>query len=182
MYIDEGSVVIVVDVDQQLLAKYIGSTWTVKNVMTVHPLATALIHHPQYGDIVLPIRCLEVVPPADSPLAHDEFVRITKSYSREAYHSCRSELVGKTGKVRGFDTRNSHYFIRITNGDSGWFPIHCLVPLSFKGEKFYYPEQDVLLDKVKVRISKIRRTRFGNGQLLFINGNWIASTEVRSLS
>ena len=182
MYIEEGSVVIVVDVDQPALARYIGSTWTVKNVMTVYHPATALIYHPQYGEIVLPLRCLEVIPPEDSPLVHDEFVRIMKGYSRETHHSCRTELIGKTGKIRGFDTRNNYYFVKLTNGDSGWFPIHCLIPLAFKGEKFYYPEQDVLLEGNRVRISKIRKTRFGNGQLLYINGSWIPSTEVRSPS
>lgn len=182
MYIEEGSVVIVVDVDQPALSKYIGSTWTVKNVMTVYFPATALIYHSNYGEIVLPLRCLEVTPPEDSPLVHDEFVRIIKSHTRGVVHGSRPELVGKTGKVRGYDTRNCDYFIKTTNGDSGWFPIQCLVPLAFRGEKFYYPEQEVILEGSRVRISKIRKTKFGNGQLLYINGSWIPSTEVRSPS
>lgn len=182
MYIEAGSIVIIVDVDQLGLAKYIGSTWTVKNVVTVYHPATALIYHPHYGEIVLSLRCLEVIPPEDSPLSHDEFVRITRSYTKEVCHISRPELIGKTGKVRGYDTRNNYYFIKLTNGDSGWFPVQCLIPLSFKGEKFYYPEQEVLLEGNRVRISKIRKTRFGNGQLLYINGSWIPSTEVRSAS
>jgi hypothetical protein len=178
MYIEEGSVVVIVDVDQPSLSKYIGTSWVVKNVMNVYSPAAALIHHTYYGDIVLPLRCLEVTPPKDSPLAHDEMVRIIKPYAKEIYHNCRPELVGKTGKVRGYDTRNNYFFVKATNGDSGWFPIHCLVPLNFKGEKFYYPEQDVIVNGNKVKISKIRSTRFGNGQLLFINGSWVPSTDV----
>jgi len=182
MFVEEGSVVIVTDVDQPALAKYIGSIWKVKNVMASYHPATALIYHQQFGEIVLPIRCLEVIPPEDSPLSHDEFVRITKGYPRDAHHTCCFELVKETGKVRGFDTRNSYYFIKIANGNSGWFPLHCLIPLSFRGEKFYYPDQEVLLDGVRVKISKIRKTRFGHGQLLYINGSWIPSTEVKSAS
>jgi hypothetical protein len=131
---------------------------------------------------VLPLRCLEVTPPEDSPLVHDEFVRIIKGYAKDICHASRPELVGKTGKVRGYDTRNGYYFIKTTNGDSGWFPIQCLVPLNFKGDKFYYPEQEVIFEGNCVRISKIRKTKFGSGQLLYINGFWIPSTEVRSPS
>jgi len=181
MYIEEGSIVVIVDVDQPTLSRYVGTAWTVKNVISFYHPATALIYNQTYGELVIPIRCLEVTPPDDSPLAHNEFVRITKGYARETYHNCRNELVGKTGKVVGYDTRNNYFFIKTTNGDSGWFPIHCLMPLNFKGEKFYYPEQDVVLDGKKVKISKIRGTRFGNGQLLLIDGNWMPSTTVRSL-
>lgn len=182
MYIDIGSTVVIVDVDQPLLTKYLGTVWTVKNIVSVYFPPTALLCHAQYGEISIPLKCLEVTPPLDSPLSHDELIKIVKPYSETLLHRCRSELIGKTGRIRGFDTRNNYYFVKAANGDTGWFPIQCLMPLEFKGDKFYYPEQEVVLDGQKVKITKIRKTRFGNGQLLYINGRWIPSTEVKGPS
>lgn len=178
MYINEGSQVIITDVDQPGLARYVGTTWTVKNVISAYHPATALLYHQEYGEITLPVRNLETIPPEGSALFHNEYVQILKPYARDGHHVCRTELVGKTGKVRGFDTRNGYFFIKTTSGESGWFPIQSLLPLSFKGEKFYYPDQEVLHEGVKVKISKIKRTKFGKGLLLFINGDWIPSSEV----
>lgn len=182
MYIDIGSTVVITDVDQPQLAKYIGSTWQVKNILHTYYPASALLYHPIHGEINLSIRCIEVIPPEGSPLSHDEFVKIAKPYAKEAFHTCRTELVGKTGRVRGYDTRNGYYFVKTTVGDSGWFPLKCLVPLAFRGERFYYPEQEVLYENKKVKILQIRKTHFGNGQLLYIDGSWIPSTDVKPVS
>jgi len=181
MYIEEGCSVVIVDVIQPYLAKYIGTVWTVNNLISNYHPINATLYHPQYGELVLPIKCLEVIPPPESPLQHDELVKITKAYIRDSFHTCSPDLVGKNGKVRGFDRRNGYYYIKATNGHTGWFPIQCLLPLSYKGEHFIYPEQEVIYEDKKVKVINIKRTKFGNGLLLYIEGNWVPSSEVKPL-
>lgn len=178
MYINIGSNAVIVDVDIPELSRFIGTTWIVKNLLSSYYPARALLYHHVYGEINLPIKCLEVIPPENSPISHDETVRITKSFHNEMY-SCRTEMIGQTGKVRGYDTRNNFYFVKTTDGNTGWFPLASLMPLAYKGECFYYPNESVIYENKTVRITDIRKTRFGSGQLLQIGGRWVPSTDVK---
>ncbi|MHA1974474.1 MAG: hypothetical protein ACTSW1_15860, partial [Candidatus Hodarchaeales archaeon] len=154
MYLEKGNNVILMETDQPQLRSYLGHEWKVESVMMDYHPASAIISRGNLQASAF-IRFLEVIPPDDSPFKHDEAVQIANSYTKINAYSCRKNLVGSVGKIRGYDSRNSFYYIRCENGESGWFPIHSLVPLNYKGERFYYPFEKVLFKDNKKIINKI---------------------------
>lgn len=120
---------------------------------------------------------LETVPPVDSIIQIDDEVRIIKTYSRTYHHHPNESLIGQIGKIVGYDTRDYTYLVDCEIG-IGWFPLTSLLPLDFKGDVFYYPGDVVTYEKEKTVIQEVKKTKFGNGQLLKIKGEWVPSIEV----
>ena len=180
MYLEKGDKVILIDTDQPQLRAYLGLQWEVESVMMEYHPASAIIFRKNMQASTF-IKYLEVIPPKDSPFQYDEPIKITKSYVRSNAYSCNLSLLGKIGKVKGYDSRSNFYFVRCENGEVGWFPIQSLIPLDYKGERFFYPFEKVLFKNSEKTITKIKQTKFKWGQLLLIDGEWIHSSDVEPL-
>lgn len=180
MYAEKGCEVILASTDENLLLPYIGTKWEVVAVMDIYHPATAILKRGNLQISVL-LRDLEVVPPSHSPFKHNDKVKIISDFKKELNipHYCNSSLINKVGHIRGFDLRNQYYKV-VTNGGTGWFPLHSLVPMDFKGDKFYYPHDTVVYKGEKQMISQIRPTKFNHGQLLLISGEWVPSSHVEA--
>ena len=61
-----------------------------------------------------------------------------------------------------------------------WLPY--LLPLDYKGERFFYPLEEVTYKDKTCIVSKIKKSKFKWGQLLFIDGEWVPSTDVEPLT
>lgn len=181
MYVDKGDRVILTETDQPQLRPYIGKEWAVQAVVLEFHPASAVIKRNNLEASVF-IRHLEVMPPSDSCFQHGDSVQICKPYSKSNAYSYHAHLLGKIGTVRGFDSRYSFYLVKCNDGTSGWFPVFSLRPLDYKGEHFYYPYEEVLYKGEKKLITKIKQTKFKWGQLLFIEGEWIHSSDVKALT
>lgn len=181
MYAEKGCEVILASTDENLLVPYIGTKWEVVAVMDVYHPATALLKRGNLQISAL-LRDLEVMPPPHSPFKHNERVKIISEYKKQntSPHYCNAALIDKIGTVRGYDLRNEYYKI-ISNYGTGWFPVRSLVPVDFKGERFYYPFDEVKYKGEKQTVTKIRATKFNHGQLLFISGEWVPSTHVEAV-
>jgi len=185
MFIKEGDEVILVNTDEPNLRHYIGLKWKVKTVIFACSPASAIITRNNLQASCY-VRQLEVVPPESSPFNYDDLVSIKKTpsklYWNSSNYSCHNELLGKVGKIKGYDSRNEFLLVRCTTGDSGWFPPQYLLPLDYKGERFFYPLEEVKYRGSNHIISKIKKSKFKWGQLLFIDGEWIPSTDVQPLT
>jgi len=180
MFVSKGDNVILIETDQPQLRNYIGTQWKVEAVMLSYHPASAIISSGNLQASIF-IRYLEVIPPADSPFEYKDLIKIKEPYEKVNAYTCKKELLGKIGKIRGYDSRNTFYFIHCNTGECGWFPIQSLVPLSYKGERFYYPLEKIRFkDKVCI-INKIKQSIFKYGQLLLIDGEWIHSTDVEPI-
>lgn len=181
MYLEKGDKVILVDTDQPQLRSYLGQQWTVESVMMDYHPASAIISRGNLQASTF-IRFLEVMPPMDGPFQYGDAIQMIKPYNKINSYSCRKSLIGKIGKIKGYDSRNNFFYVRCDNGESGWFPINSLVPLNYKGERFYYPFESVMYKDQKKIITKVRQTKFKWGQLLLIDGEWVHSSDVKYLS
>jgi hypothetical protein len=181
MYIETGDEVILAQTDQPQLRSYIGQQWTVESVMFDYHPASAIISKGNLQASVY-IKNLETVPPHTSPFLHNEAVEIRKPYTKVNAYPCKKDLIGKIGHIRGYDSRNTFYFVRCTTGESGWFPIHSLVPLNYKGDRFYYPFEKVIHKGEEKIINQVKQTKFKWGQLLLIEGEWVNSSDVEPIN
>jgi len=185
MFVKEGDEVILISTEEPHLRHYIGLKWKVKTVMiSYHPASAIIIRNNLQASCYL--RQLEVVPPESSPFNYDDLVTIKKNppeiyWSVSKYHH-HNKLLGKTGRINGYDSRNEFLHVKCTTGDSGWFPPQYLLPLEYRGERFFYPLEDVKYKGGTHTISKIKKSKFNWGQLLFIEGEWVPSTDVEPLS
>ena len=180
MFVEKGDEVILTDTDQPQLRSYIGKKWRVEATMFNYSPASAMLSRGNLQASAF-IKHLEVVPPPDSPFQHNEIVKINEVYSKVNTYSCKKELLGKIGHVRGYDSRNCFYFVRCTTGESGWFPIQSLLPLNFKGDHFYYPYEKVIYKGNEKIINQIKQSKFKWGQLLMIDGEWIHASDVKPI-
>jgi hypothetical protein len=180
MYVDKGDEVILTETDQPQLRAYIGKKWRVEATMLNYHPSSAMISRGNLQASAF-LKHLEVVPPEDSPFHHDETVKIRDHYDKVNAYSCNKKLIGKIGRVRGYDSRNSFYFVRCTTGEAGWFPVHSLIPLNFKGDRFYYPFEKVLFKGKEKIINQIKQSKFKWGQILMIDGEWIHASDVEPL-
>jgi len=184
MFIKEGDTVILVATEEPNLRHYIGLEWKVRAVIfTYHPASAIIVRDNLQASCY--IKQLEVVPPDHCPFGHNELVSIKKEIPKASswaapYHF-HTELLGKVGHVRGYDSRNEYLLIRATSGGAGWFPVQALLPLDYKGERFFYPLETVLYKNKEHVISRIKKSRFKWGQLLLIDGEWVPSTDVEPL-
>lgn len=178
MFVTKEDIVILAETDQVQLKDYVGKEWKVEAVMDAYHPASAIISKDNLRATVH-IRNLEVKPPESSPFKHNEKVRIQKDYSRVPGipYRCNTDLVGLIGFIRGYDTRSGFYHVRCQGG-RGWFPIQSLLPMDFKGERFFYPHESVKYKGMIKIISNVKPSRFSFGQLLLIDGIWIPSTDV----
>jgi len=181
MYIEKGDTVVLVDTDQLQLRSYLGQKWTVESVMpTFHPASAIISKNNMQASTFL--RHLETVPPEDSPFQYLDTVRIRKPFEKLNAYQCNEFLIGKMAHIRGYDKRNNFYYIKCVSGETGWFPMHSLIPLNYRGEKFFYPYEKInYKNKIKT-INKIKKTKFNWGQLLLIDGEWIHSSDVTSVT
>ena len=180
MYLEKGNNVILVETDQPQLRSYLGHQWKVESVMMDYHPASAIISRGNLQASTF-VKYLEVMPPVDSPFKHEGSVQIVKSYTKINAYSCRQGLIGNVGKVKGYDSRSNFYFVRCENGEVGWFPIQSLIPLDYKGERFFYPFEKVLFKSSEKTITKIKQTKFKWGQLLLIDGDWVHSSDVEAI-
>jgi hypothetical protein len=180
MFVRQGDTVILARTDQPLLKDYLNTRWEIKAVMLDYHPASAIITKDDIQASTF-VRNLEVVPPADAVFEHNESVKIIKCYDKYTHYTCRSELVGKIGRIRSYDSRNEFFNVYCSTGDAGWFPGHCLCPLDYKGERFYYPLESVLYKNKISTITKIKKSKFKWGQVLLINGCWVPSTDVEPI-
>lgn len=156
-----------------------GRQGEVKTVMNwYHPASAVITMDENNLEVTIYLKNLEVIPPEDSAFKHGDEVLIKKTYAYSGYHMCNTTLIGKIGKVRGYDRRDSSFFVRTNNGDQGWFPDTSLLPINFKGKVYYYSGQTVTLEDKPAYIVKTRRSKNGLGQLLYIDGRWIPSSSV----
>jgi len=180
MIVEKGDTVVLIETDQLRLEPYIGSKWTVQAIVDNGFPVSAIITRDDLQATVA-IKNLEVVPPPGSAFDHGEAVKIDKPYSKTNHRTCNKALVGKVGRVKNYDSKINYYFIKCLDGESGWFPTSSLIPIDFKGDKFYYPLQQVKYKDKEVFVHQVKRTKFNFGQLLLINGQWVPSTEVEPL-
>ena len=184
MFVKEGDEVILIDTEEPNLRHYIGLKWKVKTVIFAYTPASAIITRNNLQASCF-IRQLEVVPPESSPFNYNDLVSIKKDPPKSFWTSnypCHNELLGKTGHIKGYDSRNEFLLVRCNMGGSGWFPPQYLLPLDYKGERFFYPLEDVKYKDEICTISKIKKSKFKWGQLLFIDGEWVPSTDVEPLT
>lgn len=189
MYVQAGDKVILTSTEEPTLRPYVDKEWLVKTVMyAIHP-ASAIIQRDNLQASVY-IRSLDVCPPDTSPFNYGDTVLIRseedakpllKKYRWYPYQ-LNTELFSQTGKICGYDSRNQFLRVRCLNGHQGWFPPVCLLPLDYKGERFFYPLEQVKYKGKTLTITEIRKSKFNYGQLLKIDGEWIASTDVESLT
>ena len=177
LHINRGDTVILIEANQVKLQSYVGLIWHVEAVMPNSFPESVLISR---GDIQAStyVKNLEVVPPSDSPFKHGEIVRIHNPFIKINYMTCDKSLVGKTGKIKNYDSKIDFYCIGCQSGETGWFPPSSLIPINFKGEYFYYPMQQVKYKDKIVVIDQTKKTKFNFGQLLLIDGAWVPSTDV----
>lgn len=181
MFVTEGDKVKLISTNQADLKKYLGTEWEVQAVMRdTHP-ASAIISQNDLQASTF-IRNLEVIPPIDSPFEHDEEVKVFRHYNKVSLYTCKDYLIGSIGKIKSFDSRNNYFFVKCDTGDAGWFPAYCLKPIHYQGENFFYPNDFVKYKNEKCLVSKVKRTKFKWGQLLFINGVWVPSTDVQPIN
>jgi hypothetical protein len=57
-----------------------------------------------------------------------------------------------------------------------------LIPLDYRGERFFYPLEAVLYKDQEKIITKVKQTKFKWGQLLLIDGEWIHASDVKPIS
>jgi hypothetical protein len=181
VFVDKGDNVILVDTDQPQLRSYLGKQWKVEAVMFGYHPASAMISRGNLQASAF-IKHLEVMPPSDSPFPHKEVVKIRDVFEKRNSYSCNKQLVGKIGHIRGYDSRNSFYFVKCTTNEGGWFPMDSLLPLNFKGDHFYYPFEKVKYKKKEKIINKIKQSRFKWGQLLMIDGEWVHASDVEPIN
>lgn len=186
MYIKEGDEVILINTEEPNLRHYIGLKWKVKTIIYACLPASAIITRNNLQASCF-IRQLEVVPPESSPFNYDDLVSIKKTPDKKitwtgSHYPCHDDLLGKIGKIKGYDSRNEFLLVRCTSGGSGWFSPQCLIPLDYKGERFFYPQEEVTYKDKTHTISKIKKSKFKWGQLLFIEGEWVPSTDVEPLT
>lgn len=174
--VEKGDLVILTATEETWHEIYIGTKWMVQGLLNSYPTQAIISRN----DIQLTtcIKNLEVVPPPGSTFDHGETVKIEKSFSKINHRSCNKSLIGKFGQIRNYDSRIDYYFVKSSNGESGWFPASSLLPINFKGKHFFYPLQQIKFQGKTSLISQVRRTKFNFGQLLLIDGQWIPSTEV----
>lgn len=180
MDVNFGDIVILTETDDPFMQAHVGKRWKVGLIMYgSHPPRAVIT----LGDLQTTsyLKNLEVIPPSESPFEHHDLIKIKKGYTKINHKTCDKSLIGKIGKIKGYDSITSFYYIRCNTGEFGWFPADCLVPLNFKGEHFFYPLQNVKYEDKIVIISEVKKTRFSFGQLLLIEGNWIPSTDVKPL-
>jgi len=158
-----------------------GKRGEVKSVLSwYHPASAVITMDDSNLEVMIYLKNLEVIPPDDVAFAHGDEVIIQKTYAYSGFHMCNTKLIGKTGKVKGYDRRDSSFFIKTDSGDQGWFPDTSLLPLNFKGKAYYYPGQVVVYEGASAFIVKTRRTKNGLGQLLFIDGRWVPASDLLS--
>lgn len=180
MYITKGDEVILTHTDQPQLRPYIGTKWRVEaTIFNIIPASAMIIRNNLQASAF--IKHLEVAPPSDSPFKHGDQVKITSNFEKISSYSCNKKLLGKVGKIRGYDSRNTFYYVVCNTGESGWFPIHSLLPLNFKGERFYYPYETVKYKGKPKLINKIQQSKFSWGQILLIEGEWIHASDVEPI-
>lgn len=180
MFVQKGDQVILIAANQESLKKYIGSEWDVISIdRDVHP-ASALISNGILQANVY-IKNLDVLPPKNGPFDYNEQVKVIKKYTKSNLYICNLNIINAVGSVRSFDSRNGYYYIMCPNGEAGWFPINCLVPVDYKGEHFFYPHDSVKYKNKICLVSKIRKSKFKWGQVLYIDGLWVPSTDVEKI-
>jgi len=178
MFTQKDDKVILISTEQPQLKKYIGSEWLVKTVIHEYHPASAIIGRDNLKASVY-LKNLEVIPPEDGAFEYNETVKIDKLYQKTSVYTCKPHLLDKVGKIRGFDSRNQYYFVKCADGEVGWSPATCLTPLDYKGEHFYYPGDVVNYKNKSCTVNKIKKSKFKWGQLLYIKGDWIPSTDVK---
>jgi hypothetical protein len=180
MFAQKDDKVILISTEQPQLKKYVGSEWLVRAVIhEYHPASAIIVKDNLQASVYL--KNLEVIPPEESPFEHNEAVKIIKTYQKTSVYTCKPHLVNEAGHIKGFDSRNQYYFIRCLNGEIGWFPATCLAPLDYRGERFFYPGDTVRYKNKNCVINKVKKSKFKWGQLLFINGSWVPSTDVKAI-
>jgi len=178
MIVVEGATVNLIGTEQRHLKPYVNTRWTVKSlIFGSHPASAIIVRDNLEASVY--IRYLEVIPPKDSPFDYEDHVKIKKSFYHTDVYPCKAYLVGKIGRIRSYDHRNRFYWIKCETGGQGWFPAECLIPLGFKGERFFYPMEIVIYKNEKCIVTEVQRTKFKWGQLLLLNGTWVPSTDVK---
>lgn len=177
--VEKGDIVILIDTDEIRHEQFIGTKWVVQVVLSNYPIA-AMITRDDF-QITTSVKNLAVVPPPGSTFEHGEMVKVEKSYIKINHRNCNKTLVGKFGQIKNYDSKIDYYFIKSSDGESGWFPASSLIPLNFKGKSFFYPMQQVKFHGNITAISQVKRTKFNFGQLLLIDGQWVPSTEVEPI-
>jgi len=183
MFITAGDKVVLTDADQPELQQFIGVTGHVQAVhYTYHPATARVLFPPNFRCDVY-VRYLEVIPPDDSPFSYREKVKIAKDHINKGKQFKDNKLmVGKIAEIRGYDKRTDTYLLKCPEDNKGWFPANCLIPITYKGEKFYYPFEQILYKGELRVISQIKRTPNNYGQLLFIEGVWVPSSDVTPIN
>lgn len=181
MYVCEGDRVILIDADSPELKRFIGQTGVVQSAWyNYHPAYAQVLFQPNFQCDVY-VSYLEVIPPDTSPFKHEEKVRVIDVYEergRGRIHKCNERMLGKVGQIRGYDKRSEKFFVKAVDNERGWFPARCLLPINYKGERFYYPAQVVTYKGKDKIIDQVRRTKNNYGQLLLIDGDWIPASDV----
>ncbi len=180
MYVSKGDEVILIQTEQPQLTPYVGKKWKVEATMFSYHPASAMISRGNLQASAF-IKHLEVVPPPDSPFQHNELVKIRATFEKIGSYSCNKTLIGKVGNIRGYDSRNCCYFISCNTNEAGWFPLHSLIPLNYKGDRFYYPFEKVKYKGKEKVINQVKQSRFKWGQILNIDGEWIHASDVEPL-
>ena len=181
MYVNVGDRVILIEADSPELKRFIGSKGVVISAQyTYHPALAHVLFKPNFRCDVY-VSYLEVIPPEESPFTYEEKVRVISEFNdkgKTRLHKCNRELVGRVGQIRGYDKRSENYLIKCPDNDKGWFPANCLVPISYKGSRFYYPAEAVKFKGLSRVIDQVKRTKNNYGQLLLIDGDWIPASDV----
>jgi len=177
--VSSGDKVLIIDAETAALQPFVGSTGEVKSVFyTFHP-ASATVVIPPNVEIKIHVRYLEVIPPDTSPFQHNEWVSIKEPFmEKNNIHKCVKTMISKIGQIKGFDKRSNFYLIKCGDGDKGWFPDTSLVPIDYKGARFYYPLEKVIHRGEEKTVAQVQITKGKYGQILKLEGEWVPSSDV----
>lgn len=179
MLVSSGDKVIIVDADTPSLQPFVGSIGEVRSVIYAFHPASATVIIPPNNEIKIYVRYLEVIPPDTSPFAHNEWVKVTGLFTeRHSGHKCIKTMINSIGKIKGFDKRSNYYLVKCDDGHKGWFPDTSLVPVDYRGARFYYPLEKVVYRGEEKTISQVQMTKSKYGQILRIEGEWVPSSDV----
>lgn len=180
-YVIKGDVVIINNSNDSYIRDFVGQRGLVADA-SYSGMATQVSVQLESGRSLRVYQSdINVLPPLESIFQFNDDVKIVKTFEKTGNHLCKTRLLGKAGKIRAYDRRDSTYKVRCDD-DDGWFPPFALMPLNFLGDHYYLPGEIVEFEGTRFTIVQTKNSTYGWGQLLWIEGRWVPSSEVKLIT